>query len=261
MAILPVHFDDGAAYERMMGVWSRLAGDIFLAWLAPRDGLRWIDVGYGSGAFTELLCARHAPAGVEGIDVSDAQLAFARSRPGAGLARFQQGDAMALPFADSVFDAAVMALVIVFVPDPAHAVAEMARVAAPGGSVSAYVWDMPGGGFPLDTVWTAMRGMGLPHGMPPNIEAARLDALRDLWTGAGLRAVETCTITVQRRFADFDDYWATCLLSPSIRPTVATLAPADAETLRERIRARLTIDDAGRITCTAWANAVKGVKA
>ena len=41
----PVRFDDGAAYERYMGVWSRLAGEQFLAWLAPRDGLRWLDVG------------------------------------------------------------------------------------------------------------------------------------------------------------------------------------------------------------------------
>jgi hypothetical protein len=47
-------FDHGAAYERMMGIWSRLAGKSFLDWLAPRAGLRWIDIGYGSGAFTQL---------------------------------------------------------------------------------------------------------------------------------------------------------------------------------------------------------------
>ena len=42
MAEQQIRFDDGAAYERMMGTWSRLAGDIFLDWLAPRPGLRWI---------------------------------------------------------------------------------------------------------------------------------------------------------------------------------------------------------------------------
>jgi hypothetical protein len=41
--------------ERMMGVWSRAAGEVFLDWVAPRPGLRWIDVGCGNGAFTELL--------------------------------------------------------------------------------------------------------------------------------------------------------------------------------------------------------------
>ena len=30
-----IRFDDGAAYERMMGTWSRLAGDVFLDWLNP----------------------------------------------------------------------------------------------------------------------------------------------------------------------------------------------------------------------------------
>ena len=39
---------------------------------------------------------------------------------------------MALPFADASFDAAVMALVLFFVPDPAKGVAEMARVVRPG---------------------------------------------------------------------------------------------------------------------------------
>ena len=68
MAEQQIRFDDGAAYERMMGNWSRLAGDIFLEWLAPRSGLRWIDIGCGNGAFTELLNERCAPAEVQGID-------------------------------------------------------------------------------------------------------------------------------------------------------------------------------------------------
>jgi hypothetical protein len=43
MAEPQIRFDDGATYERMMGVWSRLAGDVFLDWLKPGSGLRWID--------------------------------------------------------------------------------------------------------------------------------------------------------------------------------------------------------------------------
>lgn len=73
-----IRFDDGAAYERYMGKWSQLAGEAFLDWLAPAPGLRWLDVGCGNGAFTEMLAERCAPASVEGIDPSEAQLAYAR---------------------------------------------------------------------------------------------------------------------------------------------------------------------------------------
>src|SRR5438067_6609607 len=136
MAAPQIRFVDGDAYDRMMGVWSRLTGEKFLDWLEPKAALHWIDVGCGSGAFTELLIARCKPAAIKGIDPSDAQLTFARSRAGAGIAEFHRGGAMALPFADASFDAAVMALVIFFVPDPAKGVAEMVRVVQPGGTVS-----------------------------------------------------------------------------------------------------------------------------
>src|SRR4051812_44434655 len=133
MAEPQIRFDDGAGYERMMGKWSRLAGEVFLEWLKPASSLRWIDVGCGNGAFTELLTERCAPREIQGVDPSDAQLAFARSRHTAGVAHFREGDAMALPFAEDSFDAAAMALVIFFVPEPPKAVAEMARVVRPGG--------------------------------------------------------------------------------------------------------------------------------
>ena len=51
MAETQIRFDDGAAYERMMGNWSQRAGSIFLDWLAAPLGLKWIDVGCGNGAF------------------------------------------------------------------------------------------------------------------------------------------------------------------------------------------------------------------
>src|SRR5215475_11756039 len=106
MAKDQIRFDNGAAYERYMGRWSQLVGDAFLAWLAPPAGLRWLDVGCGNSAFTELLVERCAPATVQGIDPSEAQLAFARTRPAARMAEFRHGDAEALPFSEDRFDAA-----------------------------------------------------------------------------------------------------------------------------------------------------------
>ncbi len=258
MAEHQIRYDDGAAYERSMGNWSRLAGQKFLDWLAPLPGLRWIDIGCGNGAFTELLVERCAPAEVQGIDPSEAQLAFARARPAARMAEFRQGDAMALPFSADRFDVAVMALVIFFVPDPANGVAEMARVIGPDGTVATYAWDMLGGGFPVEPIRLEMRTMGVTLPLLPSVGASRMEALRDLWTGAGLDAVETREITVQRTFTDFDDFWTTNLLGASIRPTIAAMASGDVELLKTRVRARLPADAAGRITYSARANAIKG---
>jgi ubiquinone/menaquinone biosynthesis C-methylase UbiE len=253
-----LRFDDGAAYEQTMGIWSRFAGEIFLDWLAPPSGLRWIDVGCGNGAFTQLLIERCAPAEVQGIDPSEGQLAFARTRSTSRVAEFRQGDAMALPFPAGRFDAAVMALVLVFVPDPAKGMAEMVRVTRPGGIVATYMWDMLGGGFPLDPVLVEMRAMGLAAPRPPQMEASRMEALRSLWTGAGLEAVETREIAVQRTFTDFDDFWMAKLKFPSVAPVVADMAAGDVETLKNRVRASVPADVAGRITRSARAHAIKG---
>ena len=254
-----VRFDNGATYERFMGVWSRSAGEIFLDWLAPQPGRRWLDVGCGNGAFTELLAARCAPAAIDGIDPAEGMLAFARTRPVASLARFQTGDAMALPFGDGTFDAAVMPLVIFFVPDPAKGVAEMVRVTAPGGMVTAYAWDMLGGGFPYENLRTALRAAGVPVPKEPSPEASRLEVMHELWTKAGLEAVATRVITVQRTFANFDDYWTTVMGSPSSGTTLAKMPPADLAQLQAQLRSSLpAADAAGRITCSARAHAAKG---
>jgi SAM-dependent methyltransferase len=258
MAEQQIRFDDGAGYEQMMGVWSRFAGEIFLDWLAPPPRLRWIDIGCGNGAFTELLVERCSPVEVQGIDPSEAQLAFARTRPASRIAKFQQGDAMALPFADSRFDAAVMALVLVFVPDPAKGVSEMVRVVVPGGAVVTYMWDMLGGGFPLDPIYSEIQAMGIVATRPPRMDASRMEALRDLWIGAGLEDVQTREITVHRTFANFDDFWITNLKSPALRPTVADMKSGDVETLISRVRSRLPADNDGRITYGARAHAIRG---
>lgn len=57
MADTQIRFEDGLSYERYMGDWSRRVGSVFLDWLAAPSRLKWIDVGCGNGAFTELLSA------------------------------------------------------------------------------------------------------------------------------------------------------------------------------------------------------------
>jgi len=264
MADPQIRFDDGQAYEDFMGRWSRLAGDVFLDWLNPTPGMRWADVGCGNGAFTERLVERCAVRHVQGIDPSEGQLAFARTRL-TNLARasaaFDQGDAMALPWPDDSFDAAAMALVIFFVPEPARGVAEMARVVRPSGGVCAYAWDLPGGGFPYAALQEEMASLGHAPLWPPRAEAAELGALRQAWTDAGLVDVETQVITVERSFTDFDAFWTAARQGPAIAPRMSQLASAEGDRLKARMRERLVAAADGSITTSARANAVRGRKA
>jgi SAM-dependent methyltransferase len=259
MAETEIRFEDGLSYERYMGDWSRRVGAIFIDWLALPSGLKWIDVGCGNGAFTELIVERCAPNEVRGIDPSEAQLDFARQRPSARLAKFEDGDAMALPFPEDAFDVAIMALVIFFVPDPTRGVAEMKRVVRPGGMVAAYAWDILGGGFALEPIRSELRAMGLKPIDPPSVDASRLEGMRDLWVGAGLEAVETREISVQRTFSTFEEFWdITVSGAPSLRPTQEAMSRDEVELLKTRVRARLPGDAAGRVTYESRANAVKG---
>ena len=255
-----IRFDDGDAYEDFMGKWSLLAGNAFLDWLSPAPGLRWVDVGCGNGAFTQLLIERCAVREVQGIDPSAEQLSFARTRLARAPATFRQGDAMALPWADASFDAAVMALVIFFVPEPARGVAEMARVIRPGGGACAYAWDILGGGFPYFALQDEMRKLGHPPLWPPSVEAARIEALRRSWTDAGLVDVETRELVVQRSYADFEAFWAAARKGPRIAPRMSEMPGGDADLLRKRLRERLPTAADGSITYEARANAVRGRK-
>jgi SAM-dependent methyltransferase len=253
------YFTDGDAYERVMGRWSRLAGREFLDWLAMPKGRQWLDIGCGSGAFTEEIIARAGPEAVAAIDPSAEQIAFARRRAGAAGATFDIGSAEALAFRDASFDAAVMALVLAFVREPAKAVAEMARVVRPGGTVANYMWDIEGGGSPVAPVYAAIASLGMPEPQRPNPEASRLDVMRDLWQAAGLVDTEARVIRVAVSFADFDDFWG--IISQPIGPhgkAIAAMAPEARERLRARLRERVPATAEGRIAYEAFANAVKG---
>lgn len=261
MADQVIRFEDGAAYEQMMGVWSRAAGIQFIDWIAPKPGLAWVDVGCGNGAFTEVIVERSQPSKVEGVDPSNGQITYASTRPGAKSAHFQVGDAMALPFPDKSFDMAVMALVIFFVPEPAKGLSEMVRVTRPGGTIAAYAWDILNGGFPAEPIFAEMRALGITPIMPPSVHVSPIGPLRQLWADGGLTDIETREIHVTRTFVDFSDIWITMQKSQSISKTIDGLTPAVHAELEARVRTRIEKVQGGAkgpITLTGRANAVKG---
>ena len=132
MVELAHSFDDSAAYERFMGRWSRAAGTVFLDWMAPPTDARWLDIGCGTGIFTELIFDACSPAAVFAVDPAQAQIDHARRQPVAQRANFRVADAQALPFPDCVFDVVASALVINFIPDRVRALSEMRRAARSG---------------------------------------------------------------------------------------------------------------------------------
>jgi ubiquinone/menaquinone biosynthesis C-methylase UbiE len=252
-------FTDGKAYERLMGRWSRIAGHAFLDWLDVPKHLRWLDAGCGNGAFTEELIARCAPAMVTAIDPSEQQLAYARNRPGTKAAEFRVGDAQKLLFGDDSFDAAIMALVISFLPEPNRAAAEMTRVVRSGGWVATYMWDFLGGGSPVYPINQALKSLGKDPALPPNPMASSRQAMLELWEGAGLKCIETEVIRISVVFSDFDDFWNSNVVPVGPQgKLIDRMSADDKERLRTYLYDHLPTDKNGRIGYESFANAIKG---
>lgn len=252
-------FTDGEAYERMMGRWSRAAGDIFIDWLELPAGLRWLDVGCGTGAFSGLVLDRCKPRTVEAIDPAKDQIAYARTAPAAKQVNFQVGDAQALPFSAAEFDVAAMALVMTFIADPARAIAEMKRVVKPGGTVATYVWDFLSGGSPLQPLRQAIEHMGVP--VPPTSGHANSSAgsLDDLFRRAALDQVATRMIEVDVIYPDFDTFWMSqTALANNIVQYLRKMTGPEVEKVKEHLRRQVPTDQTGRIAYKARASAAKG---
>jgi len=253
-----IKYEDGQAYERGMGIWSLLTGQDFLEWLAPVPGLRWIDIACGTGAFTELIMQRCAPSEIQALDPAEAQLVYARQRSGSSGATFIEGDAMALPFEDGRFDAAVMALALNLMPDPSKGVSEMVRVVRSGGTVSTYIWDLPGGGFPYEPIQTEMRAIGMAPPQLPRADTTVIAALVTLWEDNGLEAIQTRQISVKRNFSDFEDFWSASTGTGLLRPTITAMAREDLAELQVRVRTQLGALKDGPVSHEAHANAIQG---
>lgn len=253
----------GDAYEAYVGRWSRPVAARFLRWLAVPPGRRWLDVGCGTGALTGTVLASAAPAEVTGVDPSEGFLSTARSRLAEGdTTRFVAGDARALPVPDTSVDVVVSGLALNFVPGPAAAVAEFARVTVPGGVVAAYVWDYADGMAMMRNFWDAATSLdpaaaALDEGRRFSI--CSTGTLSDLWSAAGLTGVETRPIDTTAVFADFADYWTPFLGGTGPAPNyVASLPTEHRDALRDLLRERLPQAADGSIPLLARALAVRG---
>ena len=251
----------GDAYEPYVGRWSRLVAREFLAWLGLPPDLRWLDVGSGTGALSQVILETAAPREVVGVDQSAGYVAYARERLADPRVRLRVADAQALPFARPEFDAAVSGLVLNFVPAQARALAEMRRAVRPGGAVAVYVWDYAGQMQLMRRFWDAAVALDpaaaeLDEGR--RFPVCRPEPLAALFQQAGLRDVQGRAIDVPTVFRDFDDYWSPFLGGQAPAPGYCMSLPEDRRAaLREHIRAGLPIRADGSIHLIARAWAVK----
>jgi SAM-dependent methyltransferase len=252
-------WSSGSAYERYMGRWSRAVAAGFVTWLNLPSGLRWLDIGCGTGALTATILARAEPANVLGSDPSEEFVAAAGYHLGDPRAQFVVGDAIALPPGGA--DVIVSGLVINFLSDPSETLQAWRSTAAQG-TVAAYVWDYAEGMQMLRYFWDA--AVALDSTATALDEARRFpvcqpNRLEDLWRRAGFADVTSAPITITTDFADFGDYWEPFLGGQGPAPGyVASLTEPARVALREGLRAVLPVAPEGTITLTARAWAVRG---
>jgi SAM-dependent methyltransferase len=154
-----------------------------LAGLQP--GQKALDVGCGVGT-TAIEIARRYGVAVTALDISPIMLDRARSNVRrASLQRdieVEQGDILALRFADSTFDRVIAEAVTMFV-DRQRAAKELVRVCRPGGMVLAteFFWRQP----PTEEAREIFLGQ-----VCPGMQLDQLDGWVRIYKDAGLSAIE-----------------------------------------------------------------------
>jgi 2-polyprenyl-3-methyl-5-hydroxy-6-metoxy-1,4-benzoquinol methylase len=133
--------------RRLMATFERTLDEL----LAKADAQSLLDVGCGEGVLVHEWAKRLAPRRVVGIDLEEPSIQAGWEQRQAPNLEYRIMKAERMPFADDEFDVATAIEVLEHVPDPAHTVAEMARVAKSHLLVS----------VPREPLW---RGLNLARG-------------------------------------------------------------------------------------------------
>jgi len=197
-------------YDRYLGpfLFEPYAADLAVrvAQLAPRALL---EIAAGTGIVTRAIAAAVPQAQIVATDLNPGMIAIGERNASAGNVRWQQADAMALPFADGAFDCVVCQYGVMFFPDILASLREVRRVLAPGGTYLFSVWrslafnpaarvivDVAAQTFPTDPPHFLER---TPHGHddPPKFEAW----LRE----AGFTTIVATLVEARARSASWGD--------------------------------------------------------
>lgn len=256
-------FSDAAAYEAMMGRWSRRLAVPFLDFAKVGDAERVLDVGCGTGSLVEAILEKTRRARVVGIDPAEGAVAYARTRIPDPRASFDCGSAFELPYADATFDCSLSLLVLHLLKQPGTAAAEMRRVTRAGGTVAACTWDRAGQEM-SELFWEEC--VRLDPGAEEKAQRPKMcnqaGQLAELWEATGFEEVREVILEMRTGFTGFDDFWLP--YTKGVGPQgmyVAGLSPEKRDALREALRRRFVGERDRPFSLRAAALAVRGTRA
>jgi SAM-dependent methyltransferase len=253
----------GASYEDFMGRWSRLLAARFVSWLPVRPAAHWLDVGCGTGALEQAICAEARPASVVACDPSEPFVEYARQHQVDPRVSFVVAAVGHLPTRPGGFDSVTSLLALNFFPEPDAAIEEMRRITTTDGIVSACVWDYAGRMEFLRRFWDSVavldpNATDLDEGR--RFPVCRPDALTSLFRRGGLGDVVCESIEIPMRFSTFAEFWTPFLGGTGPAPTyVACLEPRHRESLAQHLDRSLPREPNGSICLVANAWVVRGV--
>jgi SAM-dependent methyltransferase len=197
-------------------------------------GMRFLDVAAGPGGLAGEAARRGARA--TGVDLAPAMVALAsRLHPGV---EFHEGSADQLPFDDASFDAVACAFGLGHFPEPERAVAEFARVLAPGRRVALAWWDdfsrsRINGIFFDALARRAQPTPNAPPAGPPMDRYSDRDRFAELLRSAGFDAVRVEAVSFRHRLRDAEALWE---LGMGSLARVSSMIRAQTEAIQEQIR-------------------------
>ena len=201
-------------------------------------GIRFLDVAAGPGGLAGEAARRGARA--TGVDLAPAMVALAsRLHPGI---EFREGSADQLPFQDASFDAVACAFGLGHFPEPERAMAEFARVLAPGRKVALAWWDdfsrsRINGIFFDALARHAEQTPNAPPAGPPMDRYSDRDRFAELLRSAGLDAVGVAGVSGTYRLRDADALWQ---LGMGSFARASSMIRAQTEAVQRQIRLAVT---------------------
>jgi len=252
-------FSQAQAYEHFMGRWSRGLAPLFVQFAGVNDGDRVLDVGSGTGALAAAVAKLAPSSRIVGIDPAAPYVSLAQSQHENALISFEVGDAQQMRFEPATFDCALSMLAVNFIPDARKAFGEMQRVTKPMGTLAAAVWDYGEGMEMLRVFWDEVVDLHPASAAKDerHLPFCKRGELVAVWQQLGLRDVVGEALTIETRFASFDDFWTPFLESQGpAGACAASLSSVEREALRVRLRTRLLgagPDNEINMRARAWA--------